>query len=332
MNGKKKRPAQRQRKTLKDRKDEALSRGHSKLCGAVAHVLRDQHVDPAGYDQWYLSIVLTTLLAYLYLRRWEAVLFGFVVWYVFENLVWLAICYSSHGMGMHLKSVESRDRELIADPAVFAMALLLALYAFEYSFLANGAGASPPLPLSTADLLRAAVVIVPASWSGFIRLYWLLFGALLAIVWIVFTTDSGSAYQLWLALRATGTVGFVFAWFVRPISRHFLYNALFALLYAATAVALIDVVLTLQTLSFWVAIAAGISLVVLSVIAYHHNEHIKTRIRVRKLASGTGPPPSSEVLASQFFGANSTLSRKRGFRAANFLFYVLPVAKLKYAN
>lgn len=318
--------------TFLERQEEQISKGHSPLVAAIAHVLRDKHYDPVGYDQWYLAIVLATTLSYLYLRRWPLVLIGFVVWYTFENLMWYSVGIASRGLRNNLRATESRERELLIDPVVFLLTLAISVYIFDYSVVSLGAGATDMLPavLSNADWIRAAIVVVLACWSGFIRTFWITLVLLLAAIWIIFAVDSGSPLQLWLAVRASGVVIFYYAWFIRPIARHFLYNALFAVMYVLLVVSIVDISQTMRALSFWTALLGGIALALMSVFAFHHDQAVSARIRIRKLGKGKSVP-SAERLAADFMSSTG-FSPRRGFRSANLLFFALPTAYLSYYN
>jgi len=315
--------------TYPERKQQQKDAGHGAFVAAIAHILRDKHADPAGYDQWYLSIVLVTTLSYLYVRSWSVLLFGFVVWYMFENLVWYSIGLFSQGIRNNLRCTESRERELLIDPAVFLMTLAASMYTFEISFVAQGAGASFDAALSTEQWLQAVVISILASWAGFMRGFWLTLLALLAAIWIIFALDSSNALQLWIALRASAVALFYFAWFIRPIAMHFLYNALFAVFYMLCAVAIVDTAQTLRSLSFWVAILSGSALAVISLFAFNHAQASKVRVRIRRLEHKNHVFPSSEALASQFL-KDTGFSPLRGFRSANFFFSVLPAAYASY--
>ena len=230
-------------KTLQDRQYEAEQRKESALSAAVAHVILDKHHDRAGYDQWYLPIVLGTLLGYLYTQSIFVVLIAFVLWYFFESIIWQTIGVLSSGVARNLRASESRSREAILDPFVFLLAVFAAWFVYSHSIVSLVLPPAPFNPLSTGTrLVKALVVVLVGCLAGFLHLYWPAMWLQLIAVWLVFAFDSSSPRAVEVALVATITIAYVFMWFVRPVARHFLYNALFAILYAALVVAIVDIV------------------------------------------------------------------------------------------
>lgn len=230
---------QKRRKTFNDRLHEAEKRRESRFVAALAHLLHDMHPDPYGYDQWYLAIILATALGYLYTRNVLLVIVIYAVWYFFENFVWFSIGHFSRGARRHLHAAESRDRELIVDPVVFALALATNVYVFEHSFVRTLLGEIPPVPIDTLQFVSGAVVAFVASCAGYPHAFWWMLAATLAAIWIVFAFDS-THEKLVLALTASIITVYHFLWFVRPIARHFLYNALYAIFAMGLIVSVVD--------------------------------------------------------------------------------------------
>lgn len=230
----------RRAKTFKERQHEAEKRRQSRFVAAIAHLVHDMHPDPAGFDQWYLAIVLATVLGFLYTRDVFLVIIVFSAWYFFENFVWLSLGHFSEGVHRHMHAAESHDRELIIDPIVFALALATAWYVFEVSFVRQLIGDVPVVPISGGELLAGVFVALVSSFSGFPRAFWWMLFGTLAAIWIVYAFDT-SDLKLVLAITASATTLYFYLWFVRPIARHFLYNALYAALTLSLIVSIVDI-------------------------------------------------------------------------------------------
>lgn len=217
-------------KTHLERCSQARSKGFSALSGTIVHIVCDKGLHEEQLDPFYLTLLLVTFLVYLYTRRWEWVLVAFVVYYALENVLFFGAKVLHGHIGAYLHRHFSRTDELLTDPIVFALALLVAGYLLELSAFAVGA-----VPSGAARTLAVALV---ALLSVFSRLYTLSAGALLVTIWIVYATQSATAGALEQALVATVGTLFLYAWFVRPINSHYIFNALFCLLHAAFFAAL----------------------------------------------------------------------------------------------
>jgi len=210
-------------KTLIQRRDAASKAGASPIAATIVHIVADRHLAEAHEDPFYLALLLVTFLVYLYTRRWEWVLVAFVVYYALENLLFFA-AKAFHGyVGSFFHKYESRTDELLTDPIVFALALLAAGYVYELSAFQVAA-----VPAGAARTLAVALV---ALLAGFSRLYTVASIALVATIWIVYFTQTSVPGALEQALAATVTALGLFLWFLRPINRHYIFNALYALFY-----------------------------------------------------------------------------------------------------
>lgn len=199
---------------------------------ALAHSLKDCHIDPFGHDQWQLPLVLTTVLAYLFLRRWELVFLLFAIYYLVEYMFYFFMRSLTRRTTAEITSRHKRSTELLTDPLIFSFAFFVAWYILDYTVIGDGVN-------GPAQPWRSAVIIGVSVLSGHARAYWLTLGLLVATIWIshlaVIWSSSSQAeldYALWLSLRATGFTLYFFATFIVPINNHFLQNALFSLLLA----------------------------------------------------------------------------------------------------
>jgi len=207
-----------------------LESGAPLFFAALSHALKDQHCDPTGRDQWHLPLVLTTILASLYLRRWEVIFLLFAIYYLLEYALFFVVRRLTRRTTASITSRHQRSLELLTDPLIFVFALLAAWYTIDYS--AFGLGVHGPAPW-----WYATVVLLVSLLSGHARLYWQTLLALLVAIWGMFavfqlTTHSHHKheYALWLSLRATAISLFFFAAFLQPVNGHYLHNAVFALL------------------------------------------------------------------------------------------------------
>lgn len=226
--------------TLVMRQHEAAVAKQSFYSAAVAHILRDRHFDPLGYDQCNLAICLTTFLAYLYSRSWHAVLAGFVVWFLFESVVFFALPLFSRVIKHHVAAVESRDYEPIFDWLLFIGALALSVYALSSTILGAGIGSTPPssFPSGAGEVGTLVAVILVSTLSVFPDIYFLSAGLLLTTIWISYALTA-SDFHLWNALRATLATVYFYAWFKHPIAYSFVYNGFMALAAAALILSLL---------------------------------------------------------------------------------------------
>ena len=210
-------------KTLVQRRDHAARNGASPIAATVVHVVADRHLLEAEHDPFYLALLLVTFMVYLYTRAWQWVLVAFVVYYALENVLYFG-AKALHGyVGSYIHKYESRTDELLTDPIIFALALLTAAYVYEYSAFSTAAVPS--------GALRTLAVSLVALLSGFARLYVAGVVALVVTIWIVYFTQTATTGALDQALVATVTALGLNLWFLRPINHHYIFNALYALLY-----------------------------------------------------------------------------------------------------
>jgi hypothetical protein len=223
------------------RKFEAQSAGESDFSGAFAHVVKDKHFDPRGYDQVLLTICLTTYLAYLYTRSWPIVLAGFVVWFLWECIVWLLVSVFSPAVKRHVVSVESRDTELFADWILFLTALAFSIFTLNFT-LVGFLGVSEELlhtfPHGFWDWVAVVAIVLVSLLSAFPDIFYRSAVFLLATIWIVYFCY-GNDLQLYNALNATVATLWFYAWFMWPIAYYYLYNAFFLLLSSTFILSLI---------------------------------------------------------------------------------------------
>lgn len=218
-------------KTLIQRMDHAHKHGHGKYAATVVHVVADDNLTESKADPFYLSLLLVTFLVYLYTSRWEWVLVAFVVYYALENVLYFGAHAFHSYIGSRFQKYESRTDELLTDPIVFALALLVAAYVYDFSVFSV---ASVP-----SGAVRTLAVTLTAALAGFSRLYTISAIALVVVVWIVYATQTSTPGALEQALAGTVTVIGLFLWFLRPINHHYIFNAFYALLYTAFFVSLL---------------------------------------------------------------------------------------------
>lgn len=212
-------------RTVVQRIAHAEKHGQGHGTAFLVHAACDSPVHEADKDPWMLALVLVTAIVYLYTRRWEWALLAFVVYYATETLLFHAIGIFSPYVKKHMHAYHSRTNEIVTDPFVFMLVLSTAVYVFDYSILATAV--VPP------TALRVLAVSLAALLSAFSRIYSFSLVLLLSTIWIVYFTQTSTAGALAQALVASGTALVIFAWFVRPINDHYVFNAIFASLQAA---------------------------------------------------------------------------------------------------
>lgn len=209
--------------TLTERRFKAENAGHGPIAAAVVHMLVDKRHRESSADPFYLALVLSTFLVYLYTRQWEWVLVAFAIYYVLESALFFAArAFNSH-VGSYIHKYYSRANELVADPIVFALALLTTSYVLDSSALTTAA-----VPSGTLRALFVGLATLPSAFS---RAYFISLAILILVIWIVYFTQAGTPNALEQALVASAGSVFVYLMFLRPINHHYLFNALFALLY-----------------------------------------------------------------------------------------------------
>jgi hypothetical protein len=204
----------------------------SSFFAALAHAIKDRHIDPFGCDQWYLPLVLTTVLAWLFLRRWELVLLLFSIYYLLEYLFFFIMRVMTRKTTADITARHRRFTELLTDPLVFVFSVFTAWYLIDYTVIGDGVG-------GPAQWWRSAIIIGVSLLSGHARAYWLTLALLIGAIWVTHvavllssSSEKKHDYAVWLSLRATGFTLFFYAAFLVPIGGHFLQNALLALLLA----------------------------------------------------------------------------------------------------
>lgn len=221
-------------------KHKAAKEKQSEFSAIVGYRLKETHFDPRGYDQTMLTIVLATVLAYIYTRSWQIVGIGFIVWFLFESVVWFLVPAFSRAIMYHLYAVESRNYEPLLDWLFFVVSLFFVICAIEFSLLNDGAGSIVPMNFpSTAGEWAAAIIVVLVSLlSAFGPLYFVSGVLLLSTIWIVYLCDP-TDFQFWMAIRATLATAYFYLWFLRPIAFHFAFNAAFSLATATLILSLL---------------------------------------------------------------------------------------------
>ena len=212
----------------------------SQFSAIVGYRLKETHYDARGYDQTMLTIVLATFLGFLYTRSWQIVGIGFIIWFLFESIVWFLIPVFSTAIKYHLHSVESRDYEPLLDWLFFVIALFFAICAIEFSLLNSGAGSIPPMnfPSSGSDWAAAIAVVLVSLLSAYQPIYFLSALLLFGTIWIVYLFDQ-TDFHFWTAVRATLATAYFYIWFQRPIAFHFAFNAAFAIASATLILSLL---------------------------------------------------------------------------------------------
>jgi len=216
--------------TLQSFLHSAKNNHQSQFSAIVGFRLRETHYDSRGYDQTMLTIVLATFLGYLYTRSWQIVGIGFILWFLFESIVWFLIPVFSQAIKYHLHAVESRDYEPLLDWLFFVIGLFFAICVIEFSLLNSGAGSIAPMnfPSSAGDWAAAIAVVLVSLLSAYQPIYFLSAILLFATIWIVYLFDQ-TDFHYWTAIRATLATAYFYLWFLRPIAFHFAFNAAFAI-------------------------------------------------------------------------------------------------------
>ena len=120
----------------------ANTRGESVFTGVLAHCWRNLHPDCDGLDRWHLTLVLATVLAYLYIRRAAYVAIGFLVVYVLTYAFYYCVKRWTCGTSASIAYTHTQDRELLTDPLLFTATLFTAWYIIDYSAIGFGIGQS----------------------------------------------------------------------------------------------------------------------------------------------------------------------------------------------
>ena len=209
--------------TLMQRQAHAAKKGAKPIAATIVHIMADRKMAESDADPFYLTLLLVTFMVYLYTRRWEWALVGFLVYYTVENVLFFAARTFDSYVGRWVLQHQSRTDELLTDPIIFALALLVAAYVFDAS--AFSVAAVP------AGAIRTLAVSLAALASMFSRIFYLSLALLLATVWVVYFTQTAVPGALEQALAATITAIGLYLWFLRPINCHYVFNAVYALLY-----------------------------------------------------------------------------------------------------
>lgn len=213
--------------TFVERLAHAERDGYGTYAAAAVHMIHDRPLEDSHYDPFCATLVCGTALFYLYTLRWEWALLGFVLYYFLETAVFLLSRVVHGHVGNLLHSCESRMDELMTDPVVFG----LTLWAAHWCFVGSG------LVALTADPLGAVFVVPGVLLLMFTRTYWL--GVILPVVaaWVYFLASGSS--DVAHPLLATGVSLYTGAWFLCVINSHYVFNALYAILFWALFVALL---------------------------------------------------------------------------------------------
>lgn len=222
--------------TLVVRQHEAQLAQQSMYSASVSHILRDKHFDPRGYDQCNLVICLTTVLAYIYSRSAYLVLAGFVVWFLFESIVFFSLPLFSRAIKQHVQAVESRDYEPVFDWLLFLAALVTAYYALECTLLTFAVPST--FPEGAGEWLTFIVVTLVSLLAVFPDIFFLSGGILLTTIWIAYALTASSLH-LSIAVRATLATVYFYVWFRKPIAFSFLFNGFMSLLAASFTLSLL---------------------------------------------------------------------------------------------
>lgn len=203
----------------------------SAFSASLAYVVHDSSPDPASADNWVLSLLLATMLGYLYTRRFDLTVLGFLVHYMFDHVVFVAWSSWSHNKYHSIAKTHSRDTPQFFDPIVFSLALFTTWYTFDYGAWAGSLPSHSALPVSYI------AVVLACSISGHARLYWVGAIILTAVVWLVYiferanNPNTHARSELTRAGAATAIVLFQHCiGFVQPVAGWFFHNALVSLL------------------------------------------------------------------------------------------------------
>lgn len=221
----------RRARQLNRRVAHAAQHGCGTYSAVLAHVIADDPLADAHCDPFQLSLLLIVFLLYLYTGEWFWVLIAFLVYYALENVLYFTAPRWHPYIGGCLHLNESRINELILDPVVFVLALLAAVYIFDYSVF--------QLTVQPVGVWRTIVVILPSLLAAFSATYAFAWITHVAVIWIVYATIGGGGVFLLQALAATIAVSTMYAWFLRPINNHFVFNSIYTLLYGTFFAALL---------------------------------------------------------------------------------------------
>ncbi len=209
----------------------AAEHGCGTYSAVLAHVIADDPLTHAHHDPFQLALLLAVFLLYLYTGEWFWVLIVFLAYYALENVVYFTAPRWHSYVGGCLHVNESRINELILDPIVFVLALLGAVYILDYSVF--------QLAVQPVGAWRTLLVLAPTVLAAFSDTYAIAWLVHIAAIWIVYATLSGGALALTQALAATIAASTLYAWFLRPINNHFVFNSLYAVLYGTFFAALL---------------------------------------------------------------------------------------------
>ena len=214
------------------------------LSGTLTYMTNEGHPDRLGLDQWMMLIVLGTILGYLQLRSYGAVIAIFFFYYMAENIVFYAWRAFTRNKECSIAKTHKRDSELLLDPLIFLISLFVAWYMIDYSAIGYGVGRNRQVARDNVNVARAVLIICTCFLCGYQKLYWITALLLLAITWI-FHLALATPYSLWLSVRTSIVIGALFLFgFLRPFRGYFFHNALcslFSLLWFTSMVHFISI-------------------------------------------------------------------------------------------
>jgi hypothetical protein len=215
--------------------EEANDRNESRWLAAFACAVRRYHPDLMGYDRWMLSLVLGTMLGYLYFRSTSVLVTLFLVYLVVEILVFAVFVYFTRNTMADIRMTHARGELVhLLDPFIFALSFFAAWYLVDYSLVHAGLG-QHHVEKHRSWWRGIVVVSVAFALSGHWKISGWSFVIVLATIWLVHATSGighhhSAHYSLRVSECATGIVVFFYACFIRPIGRHYSNNAFAALL------------------------------------------------------------------------------------------------------
>jgi len=219
-------------RTLLERRNACDRRKEWVFYAALAHAIKDCHLDEFGHDQWLLPLVLSTILAYQFIHRWEIVLLVFIVFYVANIALYMVLRGFTRNTTATITARHQLGSELLTDPMLFVFTLFVAWYLVDRTVL--GFGVHGP-----TEWWRSTLVVGVSLLAGHAHLYWQTLVLLLGTIWgtHLFTlAESESAKRIDHSFRISASstlfVLFFFLGFLQPIRGHFMQNALWTLLLA----------------------------------------------------------------------------------------------------
>lgn len=211
----------RHKKTLLELQQQALASQEPSYMASLAHLMRNKHLHESDKDPWVMWVLLVTSLLYVYTKNREWPMLVFFVWYFVELIVFSSLKFVRRYVAHHVYRTEGKHNELVLDLVLFFFTLLAAIYVYDFSVFAT--------PFVPPSAWRVGLVVGASLLAGFSRFFWHSLGLLQLTIWALYFTQLGVAGALAVALAASLSVLFIYAWHLRPINDHYIFNAFYGL-------------------------------------------------------------------------------------------------------